>query len=183
MSVNSKVTAIADKIRALLGLSGKMGLDAMATNLGTEQTNIANAFTAVGNKGGTVPSSKVSGNLATAINSIPIGATIQRKTGSFTTDSSGKATVNCGFKPDAVFLTGKAASSSDTVHTGAAFYDGNITTVRSYFSGSSRTYVRSDYTVKQTSNGFTVEGKRLNTSFTSSADSKRSVGYIAIKYT
>lgn len=33
MSVNSKMTAIADKIRALLGLSGTMGLDAMATNL------------------------------------------------------------------------------------------------------------------------------------------------------
>lgn len=71
MSVNSKMTAIADTIRALLGLSGTMGLDAMATNLGTEQTNIANAFTAVGNKGGAVPSSKVSGNLASAIASIP----------------------------------------------------------------------------------------------------------------
>lgn len=34
MSVNSKMTAIADKIRTLLGLSGKMGLDAMANNLG-----------------------------------------------------------------------------------------------------------------------------------------------------
>lgn len=33
MSVNSKMTAIADKIRTLLGLSGTMGLDAMATNL------------------------------------------------------------------------------------------------------------------------------------------------------
>lgn len=35
MSVNSKMTAIADKIRALLGISGKIGLDAMADNLGT----------------------------------------------------------------------------------------------------------------------------------------------------
>lgn len=35
MSVNSKMAAIADKIRTLLGLSGSMGLDAMATNLGT----------------------------------------------------------------------------------------------------------------------------------------------------
>ncbi len=33
MSVNSKMTAIADRIRTLLGLSGTMGLDAMATNL------------------------------------------------------------------------------------------------------------------------------------------------------
>lgn len=36
--------------------------------------NVADSFTAVGNKGGTVPSSKVSDNLASAINSIPTGA-------------------------------------------------------------------------------------------------------------
>lgn len=35
MSVNSKMTAIADKIRTLLGTSGTMGMDAMSTNLGT----------------------------------------------------------------------------------------------------------------------------------------------------
>lgn len=34
MSVNTKMTAIADKIRSLLGLTGKMGLDAMGSNLG-----------------------------------------------------------------------------------------------------------------------------------------------------
>lgn len=33
MSVNSKMTAIADKIRELLGYSGRMNLDAMASNL------------------------------------------------------------------------------------------------------------------------------------------------------
>ena len=33
MTVQSKLTAIADKIRAILGSSGKMGLDNMATNL------------------------------------------------------------------------------------------------------------------------------------------------------
>ena len=80
MSVNSKMTAIADKIRTLLGISGTMGLDAMANNLGTVQTNISSAFTAIGNKGGTVPSSKVSGNLATAIQSIPTDPVLQSKT-------------------------------------------------------------------------------------------------------
>ena len=33
MSVNSKMTAIADKIRAILGITGTMGMDAMATHL------------------------------------------------------------------------------------------------------------------------------------------------------
>ena len=41
MSVNSAMTAIADKIRTLLGISGKMGLDSMASNLSTAQDEVA----------------------------------------------------------------------------------------------------------------------------------------------
>lgn len=73
MSVNSAMTAIADEIRSILGISGSMGLDAMGTNLGTVRNDLSNAFAAVGNKGGTVPASKVSGNLASAIASIVTG--------------------------------------------------------------------------------------------------------------
>lgn len=40
MSVSDKMTAIANKIRALLGISGVMGLDDMATNLTTTQNNV-----------------------------------------------------------------------------------------------------------------------------------------------
>lgn len=72
MSVNSAMKSIADKIRAIRGTSAAMGLSAMATNLSTVQGNIASAYTAVRNKGGTVPSSQTSGNLASAISSIPI---------------------------------------------------------------------------------------------------------------
>ena len=40
MSVHSKLTAIADRIRAVLGLSSLMGLDDMATNLNTVQDEV-----------------------------------------------------------------------------------------------------------------------------------------------
>lgn len=40
MSIGSKMAAIADKIRSLLGLTGTMGLDAMSINLGTVQTEV-----------------------------------------------------------------------------------------------------------------------------------------------
>lgn len=40
MSVNSKMTAIADKIRSLLGINGKLGLDAMDTNLESANTEV-----------------------------------------------------------------------------------------------------------------------------------------------
>ena len=33
MSVNSKMTVIANRIRSLLGITGAMGLDAMSDNL------------------------------------------------------------------------------------------------------------------------------------------------------
>lgn len=66
---------------------------------------VSDAFTAIGNKGGTVPTSKVSGNLATAINSIPAGAKVQTQTGTIDAkDDNPCATVNCGFKPDLVIL-------------------------------------------------------------------------------
>lgn len=40
MSINSKMTAIASKIRGLLGISSTMGLDSMAQNLGTVQDEV-----------------------------------------------------------------------------------------------------------------------------------------------
>lgn len=73
MSVDSKMTAIADKIRGLLGLTGEMGLDAMATNLTTEQANIDAALSAIANKGVTVPDGSTSDALAALIESIEAG--------------------------------------------------------------------------------------------------------------
>ena len=184
MSVNSKMTSIADKIRSLLGITGTMGLDAMATNLGTEQTNVANAFTAVGNKGGTVPSSKVSGNLASAIASIPEGVTVQIKTGTVTGVSGSAKTVSCGFKPDAVFFTGTDPQANNrAIHSGVAFTEKNVTSMSTFYTTSSTSYILSILTVGQVSNGFTVSGIRISTSGQQSNESNRSIPYIAIKYT
>ena len=41
MSINSKMTAIADKIRVLSGTTGAMGLDAMANHVGEANTNVS----------------------------------------------------------------------------------------------------------------------------------------------
>ena len=40
MSVNSKLTALADEVRELSGVTGTMGLDAMATNIGDANTEV-----------------------------------------------------------------------------------------------------------------------------------------------
>lgn len=48
MSVATKMTAIADKIRNLLGITGAMGLDSMASNLGEVETEVDNQAELIG---------------------------------------------------------------------------------------------------------------------------------------
>lgn len=73
MSVNSKMTAIADKIRTLVGASGTMTLDAMATNVGTANTAVVSAITALTDKGVTVPDGTNVTGLAELISAIEAG--------------------------------------------------------------------------------------------------------------
>lgn len=184
MSVKSAMTAIADKIRALRGISGTMGLDAMSTNLATIQTDISSAFTAVGNKGGTAPSSKVSGNLASAINSISSGVTVQRESGSFTTNSSGSATVSCGFQPDLVtFDAGSNSQSSAESYPGFPFQESGESSIEISHPAASSSYILSTTVCTRTSNGFTIKMTRLTSSFSQSNDTNRTCNYVAIKYT
>lgn len=82
MSVDSKMKAIADQIRTLIGSTGTMGLDAMATNLTAANSAVASAKTAIANKGVSVPSGAGVTDLAALIESISAGATMV--TGTFT---------------------------------------------------------------------------------------------------
>lgn len=182
MSFGDKMTAIADKIRILLGITGTMGLDAMATNLGMEQTNVTNAFTAIGNKGGTVPSSKVSGNLVSAIDSIPLGVTVQKKSGTFTTNYSGTATVNCGFKPDLVAINGGSDSYS-SYFIAVPFTEGNTTKGTLTIIPPNSNYVFTMVLVTQTSTGFSVAAINTDSNWSSSNCTYRNLSYVAMKYT
>lgn len=74
MSVQSEMTDLANQVRRLSGETGTLGISAMTT-----------ALAGVTAGGGS-------------------GVTIQRATGTFTTDSKGNATVNCGFQPDLVYF-------------------------------------------------------------------------------
>jgi hypothetical protein len=68
---------------------------------GETLTNIANA---VREKTGENETIKLS-QLASKISNISTGTTVQRKTGSFTTNTSGKATISdVGFQPDLVYV-------------------------------------------------------------------------------
>lgn len=184
MSVSSKMTAIADKIRALLGISGTMGLDAMAANLATEQTNVTNAFTSISGKGGTVPSAKVSGNLATAINSIPSGVTVQKKTGTFRTNSSGKATISVGFKPDVIAFSMGISPSGQESYPAAMFTEANNDTITILITPADpNNYAFTQLIATRTATGAGIELYKVNYSFAGSPETSRTVSYAAIKYT
>lgn len=183
MSIATKMTAIADKIRAILGISSKMGLDAMSTNLGTVQTNLNSAYTSVGNKGGTVPSSKTIGNLASAVDSIPLGAKLQRKSSSFTTNN-GSATVNCGFQPDVVYIKGSQSYDENDGHN-------NSFSTAIVFAEETRSYPVTamgkadgvyDMLWTKTSKGFTVAMYKFDFSWNATRPAE-TFNYVAIKYT
>ena len=61
---DTTLTGIADKIRSLLGLTGKMSPAQMQTNLTTEQANITAALAALAEKGVEVPEGSNSNALA-----------------------------------------------------------------------------------------------------------------------
>lgn len=73
MSVNSEMTAIADLIRGLRGVSGKMGLDAMKGHLQDEQDGLDSALAALAEKGVTVPDGTKVDGLAALIAAIESG--------------------------------------------------------------------------------------------------------------
>lgn len=112
-----------------------------------------------------------------------VGVTVQKKNGTFYTSNSGTATVNCGFKPDAVFITVYVSEYGLTFHGAVAFTEGNATEFMTYVPGSSTSYFLSIVQLSQTSSGFTVTAQKMDTSFATSNETYRSFNYIAIKYT
>jgi len=106
MSVNAKMTAIADKIRTLDGKTGPLSLDAMAEDLDEVKADLNRAFSAVGERGGTVPAVKTSENLPEAIGTIPEYIPVRRVDSTFTIqyDANWYTYVDCGFQPDIVLF-------------------------------------------------------------------------------
>lgn len=104
MSIKTKMTAIADRLRAMLGTSDALSLDGMADALDTQAAQVADGFAAVADMGGTVPVTQLAASLPDAIRTIPTGVAVQTASGSVTTSSRGVATITCGFQPDLIVL-------------------------------------------------------------------------------
>lgn len=113
------------------------------------------------------------------------GVTMQRKAGTFTTSSSGTASVNCGFKPDAVLIKGKlsgnVASNLDIMFA----EDTRSTTHRGYMwvSSDQSTYQQYKMDITQNANGFSVVAYDHYWYADDKASNQRSFEYVAVKYT
>ena len=144
---------------------------------------VSDAFTAIGNKGGTVPTSKVSGNLASAINSIPAGVDVKITSGTFT-PSSGIATVSCGFQPDLVYITQGYNYSHDskTWTVSAAFAFNQVSSGEVYTTCWNEDDNITDFFANRTTNGFSIEAVVYDDSWDPSAYDG-DFDYIAVKFT
>lgn len=155
------------------------------TQIDRLRQNISAAFAAVGQLGGTLPASEVSGNLASAIQTIPIGSTKKEKSGTFTTNSSAKATVNCGFKPDYVVIMNpriNEASYMISVTAHFTYNPDNRGTFALLLPERTNGIYANSFDVTQTSTGFSVLAENINWSLGYSNATNTSFKYYAVKY-
>lgn len=101
---DTTLTNLADKVRALRSTNDTLTFDEMSSNLETERTNLTNSFTALENKGVTVPDGANSDVLADLITSISSGTKIETGTMTFTEDISSYTFVDGDTPPDIFIL-------------------------------------------------------------------------------
>ncbi|MGM9590624.1 MAG: hypothetical protein ACI3V0_10695 [Faecousia sp.] len=158
-----------------------MSVQTEITRLESAKTEIASA---IAGKGVTVPDGTRLDGLAALIDSIEAGVAVQRATGTFTTNSSGAATVNCGFQPDVVVVT-KGETYTDGSNYAAAipFSDYVGKTLGISLLSSASNVLLYTFTPTRATTGFSVNVKKLNYSFSQSNATNTQFTYIAYKFT
>lgn len=121
-----------------------------------------------------------------AVNSLPAGgATKQTKTGTFTTNSSGTATVNCGFKPDYVIIINPRTASAGYIMSATAHFaydpDG-VGVFALLIPERSDDVFCNSFDVTQTSNGFSVLAENVGWDHGYSTTKNAVFNYYAVKY-
>ena len=156
------------------------------TKINRISNNIAAAYAAVEEMGGTIPAAANSDNLPGAVRSIPAsGVTIQNKSGSFTTNTSGKATVNCGFKPDYVIISRQRAGITEAVYSATAHFAYNpdgIGTFSLIFYELSALAFLYGIDVTQTNTGFSVIAEMASSNLAYRTAANVTFNYYAVKY-
>lgn len=155
-----------------------------STELEAGLTAIADAIRA---KGGTTATLSFPDGMEDAIEAIALGVNVQKQSGTVTTNSSGGATINCGFKPDMVLV--RIATYTESPYN----YDSNLafvfkekTTGSSYYLANmawkdSTTLITGTATVSDT--GCTLNLYEYDTSWNGNYFPNETLSWVAIKYT
>lgn len=110
------------------------------------------------------------------------GVTVQKKTGTLTTNYMGTAYVNVGFKPDVVaFYAGSYEGVEG--YSGAMFTEANKEKLGEIIAPPDTSHILTTLDVTRNGNGFSVTAKKLSTSSSQSNDTNRRIDYVALKYT
>ena len=143
--------------------------------------NLASALTG---KGVTADGTEGLETLVPKVSEIESAAQVQRYAGTFTTDNNGEATVDCGFKPDIVYIfndwapmDNRADSMSMALNEGFDSSKNNMTVM-----ASSGGIIAASWTA-WTSTGFTVIMLQYDFNWNKSKLSNQTISYVAIKYT
>lgn len=123
--------------------------------------------------------------IAARIAAIETGVTVQRASGTFTTNSRGTASVDCGFKPDAVLIKGNLSGNVPSNLAIMFAEDTRSTTHRGYMwvSDNQSTYQQYKMDITQNASGFSVVAYDHYWYGEDKASNKRSFEYVAVKYT
>ena len=126
--------------------------------------------------------------LIAAIDALPSaggsGTTVQRKSGTFTTNSSGDATVNCGWQPDIVYVRGETETSDGQT----LLYSTCMNFVEETRTGTKETIMWAgagviDILWTRSSTGFSVGCGLWDWSWEVTAHANKTFDYVAVKYT
>ena len=114
------------------------------------------------------------------------GVTIHRETGTFTTDSKGNATVNCGFQPDLVYFQFGADKDGYIFSAAIAFAEESRSGTNDICSwgdalGDNIAFI--DINVWQSEQGFRVEINWVTVDWSYIDAANTQISYTAVKYT
>lgn len=125
MSVNSKMTAIADKIRALTGQTGKLGLDKMDLNLEIANTDKSNMITTLKEMGIVIEDGASLSDIANLLPTVESG----------TDTSDATATASDILKDKTAYVDGEKITGAFTIDNELTTQDNIISQIQTALNG------------------------------------------------
>ena len=131
-----------------------------------------------------VPDSGYDGLSRVMVGAAAAGVTVMKKTGTFTTNTSGTATVSgLGFQPDIISIDSGLDMNNIPNNSGAMFAEEGANTLDVMVPPPNNSYIVTLLSIQRSSGGFSVSAFRVSTSMVVSNDTNRTFNYTAIKYT